>query len=152
MGLAFRNTPDGYRLEVSRRMDAPPDVLWDLLTDTTRWPEWGPSVRAVECDRRYVEAGTRGRVRVSEAAGGVWVPFVVTSCADHRWTWEVGVPTVALVRNALDLSPTVPATGHRVEPAGRGCRVVFELPPLAVGYAVVCRRALATLEEMAHER
>ncbi|MFC6835720.1 SRPBCC family protein [Halomarina ordinaria] len=151
MSLAFARTPDGYRLEVSRRIDAPPDTLWDLLCDTTRWSEWGPSVRGVECDRRYIEAGTRGRVKVADLAGGVWAPFEVTTCADRRWTWKVGVPTTALLRNTLDPTPTVPATGHRVEAVGRGSRVVFEVPPLAAGYAAVCRRALDDLERLVRD-
>lgn len=125
-------TPDGRRLVVSRAIEAPADRAFETLRDTETWPDWGPSVRAVDCPTRFVEAGTRGRVRV--AAAGVWVPFEVTSCRDYRWTWRVA---------------RVPATGHFVEPATRGCRVGFELPPFAVAYVPVCRRALGRLRTLA---
>jgi hypothetical protein len=108
-------------------VDAPADEAWDLLTDTTRWAEWGPSVAAVDCPTRFIEAGTRGRIRV--AGVGLWVPFEVDSYAieEKRWTWRVA---------------RVPATGHRVDSLGRQCRVTFEVPVLAAGYVPVCRRAL----------
>lgn len=124
MALSFGRTPDGRRLEVSRYVAAAPERAWEVLTDTHRWPEWGPSVRAVECEKRYVEEGTSGRVRTPL---GVWVPFTVDTCRDRRWTWRVA---------------GVPATGHRVESATGGCRVVFELPVLGAGYAPVCELAL----------
>jgi hypothetical protein len=125
-----QRTPDGRRLVVEREIAAPAGDCWDLLIDTTRWPEWGPSVEAVDCDRQYIEAGTTGRV---QTVGGVWLPFEITACRDRRWTWRVA---------------RVPATGHRV----RGedpCQVGFELPLLAASYAVVCVRALDTLAAMA---
>jgi uncharacterized protein YndB with AHSA1/START domain len=121
-------TADGRRITVSRVVDAPADEAWDLLTDTTRWPEWGPSVAAVDCPTRFIEEGTRGRIRV--AGVGVWVPFEVDVYVDEdeqRWTWRIA---------------RVPATGHRVDSLGRQCRVTFEVPVLAAGYVPVCRRAL----------
>jgi hypothetical protein len=149
--LSFSRTPDGRRVEVARTVDAPAGTLWDLLRDTTRWPEWGPSVAAVDCPTRYVEAGTTGRVRLA-VPGRPWARFRVTSCADRRWTWTVSPPLTDTLRTMLDPGPTLPATGHRVEALGEErCRVVFEIPPLAAGYAVVCRRALATLDAMATE-
>ncbi|MWG33976.1 SRPBCC family protein [Halomarina oriensis] len=152
MSLSLSRTADGTRLEIGRVVDAPAETLWNLLRDTTTWPEWGPSVRAVDCDVRYVEAGTEGRVRLA-TPGHPWARFRITSCADHRWSWSVSPPLNDAIRNVFDPGPTLPATGHRVEPLGEGrCRVVFEVPPLAAGYAVVCRRALARLDELAHER
>ncbi|MFB6084689.1 MAG: SRPBCC family protein [Halorientalis sp.] len=125
-------TPDGRRLRVAREIDAPAEVLWDFLTDTDRWPEWGPSVRAVDCDARRISAGTTGHV---ETVGGLRVPFEITSCRDRRWTWRVA---------------RILVTGHRVE-GERPCRVVFELPLLAGGYAPVCARALQELARLAAE-
>jgi hypothetical protein len=127
MGVSLGATPDGRRLLVGRDTAADREAAWDLLTDTDRWPEWGPSVRAVESDHRRIRPGTTGRVRLP---GGVWLPFEVTACGDYRWTWRVA---------------RVPATGHRVDPPvgdRAGCRVVFELHPLAAGYVPVCLRAL----------
>ncbi len=124
-------TPDGRRAEVARIVDAPAAVVWDVLVDTARWPEWGPSVGDVESPDRYIRRGTAGRVRVA----GVWVPFRVTACDEYRWTWEVG---------------GISATGHRVEPLGeRRCRLAFEIPLVAAPYAVVCARAARTISRLA---
>ncbi len=133
--VALERTPNGRRLVVAREMAADREAAWDLLTDTHRWPDWGPSVRGVECDRRYIEAGTTGRVRVP---GGLRVPFEITACAPYRWTWRIA---------------RIPATGHRVGApadgdATGGCRVAFEVPVLAAGYAPVCLRALERIESL----
>jgi hypothetical protein len=95
-----------------------------------RWPEWGPSIRAVDSNRRVIDSETSGRLRLP---GGVWLPFEITSCIDRRWTWEVA---------------RVPGTGHFVEERDAGCRVGFELPVLASGYAPVCARALVKIERL----
>ena len=127
----IERTSDGPRLVVAREIAAAPDVAWCVLTDTHRWPEWGPSVVGVASEDQFVRRGTRGHVRT---VGGLELPFRVTECTDRRWTWRVA---------------GVPATGHRVEPLETGCRVVFEIPPLAAPYALVCRRALGTIERLA---
>lgn len=157
MTVGLQRTPDGYRIEVCRTIDAPRDVLWDLLTDTTRWSDWGPTIGAVDCRDRYIQRGVRGRVQVIDGIGGVWVPFRITACSDYRWSWTVGPPSVG----AFDIAPHVPATGHRIEEdpdreneqetekETDSCRVVLEVPPLAAGYAVVCERALIKLDRIA---
>jgi hypothetical protein len=125
--VSVERTPSGRRLVVSRHVDATREKAWELLTDTERWPAWGPTVADVECDSRFVRSGTRGRVKLPI---GVWVPFEVTTCADFRWTWKVA---------------RIPATGHRVEETPGGCRVCFEIPLVAAGYAPVCGRALGNI-------
>jgi hypothetical protein len=127
-------TPDGRRLVVAGTVAAPADDAWEVLVETRLWPEWGPSVTAVRGPDR-IGPGVTGEVRI--AGAGVWVPFEVTAFdADaRRWTWAVA---------------RVPATGHRVDAVGpRRCRVAFEIPLLAAGYAVVCGRALANIARLA---
>jgi hypothetical protein len=131
--IGLERTEAGRRILVSRRMAAEPRAAWDLLIDTDRWPEWGPSVRAVKSTSRYIDAGTTGRVQVP---GGLWIPFEITACADFRWTWRVA---------------RIPATGHRVEEASDGCRVGFELSPLAAPYVPVCTRALDRIASLLTE-
>lgn len=131
--VSLGRSPAGRRIEVAAELPATPSAAWDALTDTVRWPAWGPSVTDVDCDRRRIRTGTTGRVRLP---GGVWVPFTVTDVEPgRRWDWRVA---------------RVPATGHRVEPVAddRRCRVVFEVPPLAAGYVPVCRRALGDLARL----
>ncbi len=131
--IDLQRTPDGRRLCIGREVDAPVGVAWDVLRDTETWPEWGPSVRAVDSAERYVREGTTGRVRTPLG----WLGFEVTTCRDRRWTWRVA---------------GVPATGHRAEPAGDGSRVVFEVPPVAAAYAPVCRRACRRIAAAARRR
>ncbi|WP_324661981.1 SRPBCC family protein [Haloarcula sediminis] len=121
--LSLERTADGRRLVVRREVAASVDTVWEVLTDTDRWPDWGPSVTAVETDSRYIDDGTTGRVR---AAGMVWLPFEVTACTPYRWTWDVA---------------RLPATGHFAEAQPPGSVVGFEIPPLATAYAPVCARA-----------
>lgn len=125
---------------VDRFVPAAPEVVWDLLVDTSRWPEWGPSVTAVELDYAHathattarITAGSTGRVRT---AVGVWVPFRITEFDDgRRWSWNVA---------------GIPATSHTVEPAPGGCRVGFGVPLLVAPYALVCQVALARIERLA---
>ncbi|QRV15499.1 SRPBCC family protein [Haloterrigena salifodinae] len=129
--LRRTRTPDGRRLEVSHVVDAPPAEAWDLLVDTARWPEWSPLVTGVEATERRLRLDTSGRVRIP----GAWVPFRITAYvpAERRWSWRV-----------LKL----PGAGHRVDDLGANrCRIAFELPPTATGYAPVCLRALERLED-----
>lgn len=135
----LEQTPDGRRVEVAREMAVPAATVWELLVRPARWPDWGPSVRAVECADERIVAGSSGRVRLP---GGLWLPFEITGFRPlaaetaGRWGWEIR---------------EIPATGHRVEPRGDSCRAVFEIPPLAAGYAPVCYRALSKIEGLARE-
>lgn len=120
------------RFVVDHVVEAPVDTVWDVFTDTERWPSWGPSVRDVECPDRYVETGSTGEVQIP---GGLWVPFEITSCSGYRWDWDIA---------------RIPATGHAVEqlPDER-CRASMDMPVVAVGYAPVCRRALGRIARIA---
>lgn len=131
--LAIERTPDGRRLVVSRHVDATPEAVWEVLTDTDQWPDWGPSVRDVESNVRFVQEGTTGRV---QTVGGLWLPFEVTTCEAYRWGWRVA---------------RIPATGHRVEETDDGSRAMFEVPLLAAGYAPVCQRALARIATLVRQ-
>jgi hypothetical protein len=120
-------------MDVAADIAAPARVVWSILTDTTQWPTWGPSVRAVDAPSRFVHAGMRGRVRT---AVGLWLPFSISELEDgRRWAWRVA---------------GLPATGHRVEPlSGNACRAVFEIPRWAAPYALVCRVALGRIARIA---
>ncbi|OLZ41274.1 polyketide cyclase [Natrinema saccharevitans] len=123
-------TPDGRRLEVSHVLSVPAAEAWDVLVDTTRWPEWSPLVNGVEATDRRLRPDTRGRLRVP----GAWVPFRITSRTERRWTWRV---------------TGIPAAGHRVDDLGeRRCRIAFELPVHAAGTVPVYLRALENLETL----
>lgn len=117
---------------VSRFIAADPGTVWELLVDTSRWPEWGPSVTDVDIDATRLHAGTTGRVRTRL---GFWLPFVVHRFDEGRhWDWTVA---------------GVPATSHTVQPAPGGCRLTFGVPTVAAPYALVCLVAMRRIERLA---
>jgi hypothetical protein len=122
-------------LRTTARIAAPAPRLWQLLIDTHAWPQWGPSVRAVDAPARCIGPGMRGRVRT---APGLWPPLEISDWEEGRaWAWRVG---------------GVPATGHTVTPAGPdACRVTFTIPAWAPFYVPVCRLALRRLDALAEQ-
>jgi hypothetical protein len=120
-------------LETRRRVEAGADRAWDLLVDTARWPEWGPSVRAVDCATRHIGPGSEGRI---QTVLGPWLPFRITDWEEGRaWRWAVA---------------GLPATGHRVIPLGPArCEVIFAVPAWAPFYLPVCAAALRRIDAIA---
>ena len=116
----------------SRDIAAPAEVMWELLTDVGRWPEWGPSVRRATLATSRFELGSRGTVRT---VLGLRFPFEVTRFEEGRsWSWSVA---------------GCPATDHVVEALGPHLsRVGFGVPSIATPYLVVCRVALRRLDEL----
>ncbi|MGD8272913.1 MAG: SRPBCC family protein [Desulfobacterales bacterium] len=112
-------------IKVSRIIQAAPEKVWDMLTDTTRWTEWGPTVRAVQSETRYIEAGSTGYVKT---VFGFWAPFAITEWTHQQyWSWRVF---------------NIRATGHRIEIINADCcRLIFEVPLWAAPYAVICQIA-----------
>ena len=121
------------RLWVHRTIDAPASLLWDLLTDVERWPEWGPSVRAATIVGDRVESGATGTLT---PAVGPDFSFEITDVEPGvRWAWKVA---------------GVDATDHTVEPLGADrCRVGFGVPWPMAPYLAVCGIALRRLDHLA---
>lgn len=124
------------RLPFVAEIAAPADAVWELLVDTRRWPEWGPSIRRVQCDPPRIDVGVTGRV---QTIAGVWLSFEITRLEEGRsWDWRVG---------------RAPATGHEIESLGAdGCRVTFTVPWIATPYGIVVLLALRRLERLAVAR
>ena len=112
---------------------APAEAAWRVLAEPRRWPEWGPSVRAVRCADERIRAGTRGEIQLPF---GPWLSFEVGRCeAPCYWDWRVA---------------GVSATGHRVVSLGPcRCRIEFELPAVAAPYWLVCRLAAGRVARLA---
>ncbi len=109
-------------ITVSRVIHTAPENLWDLLTDTARWAQWGPLITAVRCEDRYIRAGSTGRIRT---VLGIWAPFIITEWTHRQyWSWRVF---------------NISATGHRIERIDAHCsRLLFEVPWWAAPYALIC--------------
>lgn len=148
---------------VSRRIAAPAEDVWALLTDTGTWPAWGPSITGVEPagipagppagpvtgPDAGPAAGPATGPDAGPAAGGLApgsrgrvrtvlgaaLPYTVTAVEPGRyWSWSVA---------------GIPATGHRVVPQDGGCRVTFTVPWWAPFYLPVCALALRRTERLA---
>jgi len=121
------------RSEVEIEIEAPANRVWSLLTEFPHWPEWGPTVRAVESDVGAVAPGVTGRV---QTVIGPWLRFEIEGFEPgHYWDWSVG---------------GIRATGHRVTPlSGDRTRVVFSVPRLFLPYRWVLARGLRRLKEIA---
>jgi len=113
-------------ISVERKFKASPKRAWDLITDTTKWRLWGPTVRSVTSSDRYIRKGSWGKVCTPI---GLKVPFLVTEYEyRYYWAWEVA---------------GIRATGHRLIPFNtNSCIVAFELPFFWLPYVIVCRIAL----------
>ena len=119
-------------LKVHRFVAAEPATVWELLSTTSSWSEWGPSVSDVEPADAELSLGMRGRVRTPY---GLWLPFRITHYdAPHSWAWSV---------------LGIPATRHIVGEAPGGCCVSFEVPAPAVTYLIVCLVALKRIAALA---
>ena len=117
---------------VSRRVAAPAEDVWALLTDTERWLAWGPSITGVEPAVGGLATGSRGKVRTVLGAA---LTYTVTAFEPGRyWSWSVA---------------GIPATGHRVIPQDGGCLVTFTVPWWAPAYLPVCALALRRIERLA---
>ena len=124
---------------ISRIIQTTPEALWDMLTDTKSWPQWGPTVKAVQSNSQYIRAGSTGHVKT---VLGFWAPFAITEWADGQyWSWRVF---------------NIRATGHRIEIIdGKCCRLIFEVPFWAGPYAIICKVAadrIARYLEAGHSR
>lgn len=102
----------GY--QVATTIEAPIDVVWDVLSDVTRMPEWTSSMRSV----RLLGSGALGRtsrVRIKQP----WLPAS---------TWSVELfepPQYFSWRSRTGLVETV--GGHRLEDRGDATEVTFTI-------------------------
>ena len=130
----------------SRTVAAPPEQLWDVVSDPHHLPRWWPRVTRVE----DVEAGAFTEVMRTEKGKLVRADFqlVEVDPLEHRLRWQQrleGTP-FARVLSAAETELTL-------EPAGQGTNVSIELRqklngPLArFGGFMVRRAAIATVDE-----
>ena len=123
------------RVSIGKLYQTSPLTVWDLITDTDKWPQWGPTVKGVQYPERIIREGARGMVLT---ALGIWLPFVITECEYGRfWRWNVA---------------SISATGHRIQATeAGGCKLWFEVPIIAAPYTLVCQMALRRIENLLSE-
>lgn len=115
---------------VTRKIGAPAETVWNVLTALDMWPKWGLPVAGAELTSEGpLRLGSSGRVWTQV---GVPLPFEITEFRPGRlWAWKVA---------------GVAATKHGVDPAGNGCRVWMSSPVWAPAYLPVLAIALRRID------
>ena len=94
---------------ISVDIAAPPSVVWSVMSDVERWPEWTASVKRV---RRFsegpLELGSRALINQPKFPPAVWK--VVDLDEGRRFQWRSGMPGMWVVG---DHSVTATPTGSR---------------------------------------
>ena len=102
------------RYSIGIDIDAPPERVFEVMTDVTRWHEWTPSITSVTLlDGRPFVVGTRARIRQPKLPPALWTVSRIVPGRGFEW-----------VNRALGLR----VTGHHfAEPSGRGSRATLAL-------------------------
>lgn len=95
-------------MAIQRTIDisAPPERIWEIMSDIARWPEWTPTVTNVELlDTGPFRVGMRARLRQPRLPVAVWT---VTAIEPGRaFTWESLNPGVtAVATHRIDVRGT----------------------------------------------
>ena len=100
--------------QISVGIDAPPDVVWAVMSDGERWHEWTASVTSVRLlDDGPLRIGSRALIRQPRFPPAVWK---VTALEPGRsFTWRSGMPLMWVYGQ------------HSVEPLGSGTRATLRL-------------------------
>ncbi len=136
-------------IAVTTNIDAPPAVVWDVLTDADALPEWNPFLTSlVGC----LEVGSRIRVRV-QPPGGRAMTFrptvrVLEPARRLEWLGRAGVPGLVDGRHTFELEPL----------AGGGCRFTHSesfsgvLVPLMAGTLQRTEAGFVAMNQALRER
>lgn len=124
------------RVKISRDIAASEELVWDCITDISKWPQWGPSVSAVDCEHQFIKQNSSGRVKTIL---GFWLPFEVISFEKSvYWKWRVG---------------GIEATGHGLEKLGEeSTRLTFDMPLWAMFYILICYLALRNIDRISSSK
>jgi uncharacterized membrane protein len=84
------------RIQVSIKVDRPPEIVWPVLVDVERWPEWTASISEVHrMDRSPLDVGSVVRIRQPRLQTMRWR---VTEFQKGRYfIWETRSPGVLTV-------------------------------------------------------
>ncbi|MGD9530322.1 MAG: SRPBCC family protein [Pseudonocardia sp.] len=115
-------------------IDAPADVVWELVTDVEAWPGYFTTVRSVRrLDEGPLRVGSSARIEQPGQPPAVWTVARLDPGREFSW---------GTARRGLRMTGT-----HRVVPEGPGCRNELELAaegPLAWLVALAARYVLRT--------
>lgn len=95
-------------------IDAPPDRVWEVMSDVERWHEWTQSVTRVKrLDDGPFTVGSRVMIRQPRFPPALWKVEEIVAGRDFTW---------------VSVSPGLRVIGrHGVEPVGGGSRATLSL-------------------------
>ena len=97
---------------ITVEITAPPARVWRVMADVERWPEWTPSVTAVDrLDGGPLRSGSRVRIRQPKLRPAIWC--VAEFREGEGFDWETASPGVRAVAR------------HHVVSAQGGARVTL---------------------------
>lgn len=83
-------------IEITTNINAAPEVVWAVLTDVERWPEWSPSMTKVtRLDSGPFEEGSQTRIKQPRLRTMVWTVTEMTP--GRSFVWEAKGPGLTLV-------------------------------------------------------
>lgn len=85
--------PDNRQFSISIDINAPADRVYEVMSDTDRWPEWTASVTSIKrLDRGPFVVGSRAVIRQPKFPAALWT---VTAIDDRRsFTWTNKAPGI----------------------------------------------------------
>ena len=92
--------------QISVDIDAPPDVVWPVMSDGERWHEWTASVTSVRLlDKGPLRIGSRALIRQPRFPPAVWK--VTALEPGRRFVWRSGMPGMWVYGDhSVELTPT----------------------------------------------
>lgn len=143
------------QVEVFEEIDAPPDVVWDVLLEFESYPEWNPFVRAIEGEPTEGEQ-LRVRIEPPGARGMTVNPEVIAVEENRRLVWlgRLVVPFAFDGYHEFHLEPIDDGERtrllHRETVRGALVPLLFDRDALEAGFAAmnaaVKQRAEARVE------
>jgi uncharacterized membrane protein len=102
------------KFEIEVEIAAPAEIVWEVMQDGERWPEWTASVTSVKrLDDGPLRVGSRALIRQPKFPPARWT--VTELLPGRSFTWKSGMPGLWVYGK------------HSVEPLGTGTRATLRL-------------------------
>lgn len=137
-------------LELSTAIEAPIDVVWSILADVERMPEWTASMRSVSLETGpSLQRGSRARIKQPWLRAGTWTVDLFDPPRYFSWRSRTGSVETTGGHLLTDRGAVTEAT-LTIRHAGRGARLVGTLlRPLVWHYLQLELAGLKTRAEEA---